>query len=59
MKLNIAEYVPTLSEFCEKNKYNTDPMIKTIVNDFYDFPKSANGEDKSADLLKNQRDILL
>ncbi|WP_392560241.1 hypothetical protein [Orbus mooreae] len=59
MKLNITEYVPTLNEFLKKNKDNTDPMIKTIVNDFYDFPESANDKDESANLFKNQRDILL
>lgn len=59
MELNLAVFVPTLNEYVELNIGNPDPVIKTKVDDFCDFPGSDDCPSEAEEIKAKKRFSLL
>lgn len=59
MKMKQMIFVPTLNEFVKMHHNNPTPIIKTLVDDFFEYPELEPNPNQSQDALFKARNILL
>ncbi|MDX9683842.1 hypothetical protein QMK56_20355 [Pseudomonas protegens] len=57
MKMEQVEFIPTLNEYVTKHHENPEPHIKSLVDDFCEFPKAEDLSELQIE-FRNQRTIL-
>lgn len=59
MKIEQAEFIPTIGEYISENDKSTNLEIKKIVDDFCDFAGPDDCQNEKEEYLKNKRFLLL